>query len=118
MPKGKKYGGRKKGTPNVNKFSGRELAQKLGVDPLEVLLRFAANDEKGLGYQPRTKIVNGQEVPWPHIDPELRARCASEASEYLYTKYKSVEITDQNGDNPLKSLTELIKEMVKDERKK
>lgn len=80
-PKGhKKWGGRAKGTPNKINQSLVDMAEKLGVDPFNILLLFAKNDWQTLGYKKPDAI-----------DPNLRARCAQEASKYLYAQRRSIE---------------------------
>lgn len=98
-PKGQKRpegAGRKKGTPNKATLPLKEMAQKLGVDPFEILLRFAAEDWKGLGYDARTKIsYSGAGIEFEEfiIKPELRGKCAAEACQYIHAKRKAIETT-------------------------
>lgn len=93
---GVKHGGRKKGTPNKSTLPLKELAEKLDVDPFEVLLRFAAEDWKGLGYEARTETKftpQGLEVVEYVIAPQMRLKAAAEACQYLHPKRKAVEQT-------------------------
>lgn len=101
----KKVGGRKVGSVNKITTDARELAQRLGVDPHEILLRFAANDWKGLGYKSptyeKTTLTRGEDgklkatkYSHPYITPEIRATCAKEAAKYVRPQLKAIEVTD------------------------
>ncbi len=86
--------GRKKNTPNKDTRTLMEKAAELGIDPFEILLRFAAEDWKGLGYDARTKISftsAGIEFEEFLIKPELRGKCAAEACQYIHAKRKALE---------------------------
>jgi hypothetical protein len=88
--------GRKKGTPNKPTATLLEKTRELGIDPFEILLRFAAEDWKGLGYDSRTTISYtsaGIEFEEYVIKPELRGKCASEACQYIHAKRKAIEQT-------------------------
>lgn len=74
-----KTGGRKKGCPNKKTQELRECAERLGVNPFEVLLLFAEGNWKALGYN-RSVIA-----------PPVRARAAAEACQYLHPKRKAIE---------------------------
>lgn len=90
-----KTGGRKKGSPNKRTRELIERADAIGVDPFEILLRFAKGDWKGLGYESETmtKIAaGGVKVEIERIDPELRMKAAAEAAQYLYPKRKAIEL--------------------------
>ncbi len=96
MAIGKKTGGRQKGTPNKVTATLMELAESLDVSPFEILLRFAAEDWKGLGYPARTEIryTNaGIEFEAYIIDPQMRMRSAAEACQYIHAKRKAIETT-------------------------
>ncbi len=96
MPKGVRNGGRQKGTKNKVNQTLNERAAALGVDPFEILLKFAAEDWKGLGYDDRTttSYTNaGIEFEEFIIKPELRGHCAKEACKYLHAQRKHVEAT-------------------------
>lgn len=93
-PKGHaRYGGRKKGQPNKDRFNLAERAKELGVDPFEILLRFAAGDWKSLGYAFAEDPQSGKHT----IDPSVRSKAASEACQYLYPKKKSIEHSGEIG---------------------
>ena len=88
---------RTKGSKNRKSYDAYILASKLGIDPLEVLLKFAMNDWKALGYPNETYSPDGK-VECYFITPETRVRAAKEACEYLYSKTKSVELLASNSD--------------------
>jgi len=72
----------------------QELLAKVNVDPLEVLLKFAAGDWKGLGYESEVyhhEKADGSVRMGYVITPELRLQAAKEASQYLYPKKKEAE---------------------------
>lgn len=95
MPPGRKFGGRKKGTPNKNQDPLKQKAKELGIDPFEILLLFAKGDWQALGYKAETFVKEGstfvnEEL---YIKPETRARAAAEACQYIYPKLKAIEHT-------------------------
>lgn len=84
-PKGiPKTGGRVKGTKN-KRIDARELAEKIGVDPLEVLMRFAKGDFSGYDFDPE------------EITPLVIITAAKEATKYIYATQKAVEISGSVG---------------------
>lgn len=100
MAKGKKTGGRVKGTLNKASQSVRERAEALGVDPFAILCMFAKGDWKGLGYQAATRVYftpQGLEVEEDVIKPDMRLKAASEATQYLEPKRKAVEHSGVGG---------------------
>lgn len=109
--------GRQKGTPNKRTRNAQEIADRLGCDPFEILLQFAMNDPKALGYKTKGKPVKDQLtgrvffVPW--ITPELRERAAESASEYLYPKRKALELRDDEGTLG-KTLADIVKALEPD----
>lgn len=95
-PGHKKAGGRQKGTLNRDTATLKERAAALGIDPFEILLLFAAEDWKRLGYEARTKTSYtnaGIEFEEFLIKPELRGKCAAEACQYIHPKRKAIEAT-------------------------
>lgn len=88
-----KTGGRKRGSRNKSSLSILEKAQKLNIDPLEILLCFAAGDWKSLGYESEKTIVRSKDVENEQyvIEPSTRMRAAAEACQYLYPKLKSID---------------------------
>jgi hypothetical protein len=96
MAKGKKTGGRKAGTPNFNLMPARELAEKMGIDPLQILLHFANNDWKALGYDDPYVVMavdEGKAAMKERITSEIRSACAKEAAKYIRPTLKAVEHT-------------------------
>lgn len=92
----KKIGGRAKGTPNQPTRTLIEKAEELKVDPFEVLLLFAKEDWKALGYDSRSKTSftsAGIEFEEFIIKPEMRVKAASEACQYIHAKRKAIENT-------------------------
>lgn len=87
--------GRKKGTPNKRTIEAQATAERLGVDPFELLLLFAKGDWKKLGYKSETttKYFGEYSIEEPVISPELRQSSAGKAAEYLYPKRKAIEQT-------------------------
>jgi len=93
--------GRPKGSKNKDKSHVESVAERLGVDPFEILLLFAGNKWKELGYESETVtkygqagVVNEEFV----IEPTTRSKAAAEACQYLYPKKKAVDHTISNGD--------------------
>lgn len=76
---GKKYGGRKKGTPNKSTKEIRELAKELDADPVEFLLRVMMNDKGWLG-------IKGKDIPL-----FARQSAARDAAPYIHAKLKNIE---------------------------
>lgn len=96
MAKGRKTGGRQKGTPNKTTETLKEIVERIGIDPFEVLVRLAAEDWQGLGYPARTRTTftaAGIEVEEFVISPELRGKCAADACKYIHAQRKAIEQT-------------------------
>jgi len=111
--------GRPKGA--ISKYSRmvEETAGRLECDPFEILLKFAKGDWEALGYDSSVMIkesADGKSTFTDYtISPELRARCAEKACEYLYSKRKSIEHIQNNvleGMTPEQKL-EAMKQAVK-----
>lgn len=68
--KGQKTGGRQKGTPNKRSLEVDAIAERLGIEPFEILLQFSSDTS---------------------IDAAIRVKAASEACKYLYAQKRSVE---------------------------
>lgn len=100
--------GRPKGAKNKITTAARELALQLGVNPLEVLLRFAKGDWEGLGYEDPTMTKYSAEGPIivERIPPELRMTAAKEAVKYIYPTQKAVEFTSEDGEGGFKVIIE------------
>lgn len=91
---------RPKGSKNIKSFQAEELAKKLGVDPLEILLRFAMGDWKGLGYEAECyfKETAEGEVKMNYvIGPDLRVQAAQYAAKYLYSAKQAVQLSNPDG---------------------
>jgi hypothetical protein len=71
VPLGRKYGGRKKGTPNRKTQEISELLESLGHNPIEAMVKIANNPKASL---------------------ELRGRMNAELAQYVYPKRKAVEV--------------------------
>lgn len=89
----------RKGIPNKVTKLARDIAAEVGVDPLRILLSFASDNWKALGYEsPKLLKITadgGHEVD--RISAELRMQAAREACKYIYPTQKAVEFTgDQN----------------------
>ncbi len=90
-----KAGGRKKGTPNKKTEALLDKAKALGIDPFEVVLLFAKGDWKSLGYDNECwfkETAEGEVKMGYVIPPELRAKMAADACQYLHPKRKAIEI--------------------------
>jgi hypothetical protein len=108
-PKGKPRAltsGRKKGSLNKT-FKAAEVAAKYGFDPLETLMKFAAGDWEGLGYDSEVYHMeqsNGATQLGYVITPNMRLQATKEVAQYLYPKRKeqeeiiddSVDVTPEN----------------------
>ena len=108
-----KSGGRKEGTPNKRTLEAREIAEKLGVNPLEICLMFAAGDWEGLGYPSAdvTKVLkDGGTINVDTIPPELRQKSAKDVLGYLFPQLKAIELTGKDG-GPL-SIEEYLKNIL------
>lgn len=110
-PAGKRHGGRVKGTKNKRTWEARELAAKLGFDPLQQLILWAKGDWKKLGYKTATKTIlssDGFRVEVDRIDENLRQKSTRDLVPYLYPQLKSVEITGDAAAAAAMTLTQLI----------
>jgi hypothetical protein len=87
------------------------IAQRLGVNPLEILLHFASNNWEALGYDSADKRVATQDgtVLVDRIETGERIAAASKACDYLYARRKSVELTDADGNNPFQTFNDWVK---------
>lgn len=96
----KKKIGRPPGARNKRTADAQALAEKLGINPFEILLRFAAGDWEGLGYDSPTitqVAAHGQVIEVPVIEPDTRRKAASDAAPYLHPKLKNIEHTGKDG---------------------
>lgn len=92
---GSKSGGRQKGVPNKKSLIASEIKEKVGVDPLEVLLLIAKGDWQALGYDSPTRIVATQTGPVevPVISLEHRFLSAEKAAPYFYSKLQTHNVS-------------------------
>lgn len=89
-------GGRPKGSKNFKSFNAEVLATRLGVDPVEILLRMAAGDWKGLGYDNELyfkETESGAIKAGYTITPQMRLDAAAQAARYLYSTKQAVEVS-------------------------
>lgn len=104
--------GRKKGTPNKDKADTRAVAEKLGIDPFEVLLLFAKGDYVALGYHEEQRIVGYSKMGDPiyehTVRPDVRARAAKDACEFMLPKFKTVEFKGDAAQNLALTFAELM----------
>jgi hypothetical protein len=92
--------GRKKGSLNYKTQSLIDRANHLGCDPFEVLVLFAKGDWKALGYDSGFYVLekpDGSTKIGFVITPETRMQAAKEATKYLYSQRKAVEVTGEDG---------------------
>jgi len=74
--KGKKTGGRTKGTPNRVTRQAAEILQELNCDPIKGMALIATNKKHA---------------------PELRGRMYAELAGYVHPKRKAIEVTGPSG---------------------
>ena len=114
-PKGlPKSGGRTKGTKNIRSFNAWELANRLNIDPLEVLLKFASGDWKGLGYDNEvyhSESATGETKLGYVITPNMRMNAADKACKFLYPT--KIETTPTENDTSPEAVTETIARLAK-----
>lgn len=103
MAKGVKTGGRQKGTLNQDKANLFATAERIGVDPFEVLCMVAAGDWEGLGYSSDVYHVEKADgdgssniIEKPTITLDQRIQAAKEAAKYLYAQRKAIEVDPEN----------------------
>lgn len=90
------FGGRPKGAKNKRTLQVDIIAERLQVDPFEILMKMAAGDWKGLGYDTETYVMenaSGATKVGYTISPEMRLSAAKECCQYLHSKRK--EETDE-----------------------
>ncbi len=86
--------GRPKGSQNKETIDAKALSQRLGIDPFEILLLFAAGRWQELGYEnaeKEVKVAGGSSYFVDQISAELRVNAAKDAANYLLPKRKSLE---------------------------
>ena len=93
--------GRQKGVSNKKTLDAREMAERLGVDPLEILFHFASRNWKALGYDTeyqQKQLKEGGSISVERITPEMRLTAAKEAVRYVYPQTKAVELKNGTED--------------------
>lgn len=96
MAKGRKTGGRVKGSITKRSFIAEEIASRFDLDPIEVLLMVSSGDWKGLGFDAPAKISYtsaGIEFEEPNIKLSDRVQAAKEVAKYLYPQRQSVALS-------------------------
>ena len=92
--KGKKTGGRQKGSKN-KVVNAEDIAAKYKLHPFDVLLMIANNDWRGLGYdKPTTTKASGAGATYEDdlIKIPDRNKAAAEATKYLFATKKDLNI--------------------------
>lgn len=101
-PKGiQKTGGRLKGTRNKVNSAAQDIADRIGVNPIEVLCWFTMGDWKKLGYEQSKQvkaITQYGELMEDVVRPIDRLSAAAELAQYLYPKKKAIEYSGPDGD--------------------
>jgi hypothetical protein len=87
--------GRPKGLKDKRTRTVEEIAAKFDMDPLEILLRFAHRDWKGLGYKSQKimkTLKDGSTVLVDVISPELQQASAMDAARFIHPQKKAVDV--------------------------
>lgn len=96
----KRSPGRPKGSQNKITRTAKELADQMGVSPLEILLLFAKGDWEALGYEAEvyhSESAEGETKMGYVIKPEMRLNAASQACKYIYPTAKELTVSaDEN----------------------
>ena len=123
MPFQKGNPGKPKGTKTKRTKEVEEIAERLKVNPFELLCLFAKGDWKKLGYDNEcyfSEGPDGQTKMGYTITPDMRLIAAKEATKYMYAAKRSVEVmaqvqTTQSEDEEVKELyhwLKVLKEMT------
>lgn len=96
---GKKWGGRKKGTPNKPTGDIFETVKNKNCNVIEFFCDVINGDFKSLGYESNvmTKLVGDNAITEDVITLEHRIKAARELAQYLYPKRKAIEHTGKDG---------------------
>jgi hypothetical protein len=91
VPRGKKTGGRQKGTPNKHKAAFRDqlrsYCDSIGVDPHRYMADMIADSSEVVyGVDGEGKAIKG-----PAVKPDLKLQAAKELAQYIEPKLKAVE---------------------------
>lgn len=110
---------RAKGIPNKSTKLLEEKAKSLGVDPFDILLKFAAGDWQGLGYDNEVYVMEnaagGTKIGYT-ITPDMRLKAASEACQYILPKRKAMEITSQDEEREVMDIEQKTKLLERAEK--
>jgi len=93
--------GRPKGSKSKYETDVQYLAAKLDINPLEIVMLFAKGDWKALGYEAdryEIETASGNVKQVFVITPNMRLEAAKEASKYLFSQKKAVEISSPEGE--------------------
>jgi hypothetical protein len=103
--------GRPKGSPNARTQDLYAIAERLEVNPFEVLLHFAKRDYEALGMDEfkETTKKDGSVVLEPSISPETQMNAAGKACEYLYPKRRSIDHKFDDDKDPIKDLKDALR---------
>ena len=88
--------GRPKGSKNKRTLEVEEIISKMKINPLQMLIHFAENQYKKLGYDSptRTSFTSaGIEFEEEIITPELRVTALKEVIKYVYAQKKATDLT-------------------------
>lgn len=104
-PKGKRYGGRKKGTPNKRDAQFKSAAQicaEEGIDPIRSFCWIVQNRDMATGLPYEKKVIVGrgdnQRVEVLHeYQEDTRKFALSELGSYIHPKKKAIEHTGGDG---------------------
>ena len=90
------------------------MAEEMGVDPLEILLKVAGNKWRDLGYDKCfiTKVNMGVEYEESVITMDNRINAAKEAAKYVYPQLKALELTGKDGANLFAQRLKMAQERV------
>lgn len=92
MAKGRKTGGRQKGTPNKLSLTVATRLEELGCDPIEGMARIAMDSKS---------------------PDDLRGRMCAELANYVYPKRKAIEHSGKGGTELFPDLTRMRTEITK-----
>ena len=99
----------KKGSTKKRNFQARELATRLDIDPLEVLLLIAGANWKRLGFKTGFRMIQGMDGKFrkvPVISISQRATASKEALNYIYPKVQPVQLDTNTGQKTFMDLAE------------
>lgn len=89
--------GRPKGSKNKRTTAAQETADRLGINPLEVLLLLSANRYAELNPNLKQHQLYNKEGLPKSVPLEIRRAAATDAAKFLYPTLKALEVTGDNG---------------------